>query len=163
MLMNGQQRLQGLVLILSFGCLHSLYNAVGWQHFTRKPRRGAGRLSTSPDTKTYLYTSLRERRAFTPASYVRPTEMLVSLVVYTVRPVTNICVVITPRTVSRWWLLSSTHGIGATRNRLVYSFQIPIGWCAKTGVTVIRIRATKMVISQSLDESTLVDNGSGDL
>ena len=48
LLTNGQQRLR--VLILSFGCLHSLRNAVGWQHSPRKPRRGAGRLWTSPDT-----------------------------------------------------------------------------------------------------------------
>ena len=34
--------------------------------------------------------------------------------------------------------------------------QIPIGWCAKTGVTALRIRATKMVISTSSRLSTMV-------
>ena len=48
MLTNGQQRLQ--VPILSFRCPHSLCNAVGGQHSPRKPRRGAGRNSTTPDT-----------------------------------------------------------------------------------------------------------------
>ena len=51
MLTNGQ-RLQ--VLILSFRCPHSLYNAVDGQHSPRKPRCGAGRLSTTPDTKNHL-------------------------------------------------------------------------------------------------------------
>ncbi len=44
------QRLQPLTL--SLRCPHSLCNAVGGQHSPRKPRRGAGRLSTTPDTKT---------------------------------------------------------------------------------------------------------------
>ena len=48
-LTNGHQRLQPLNL--PSRCLHSLCNAVGGQHSRRKPRRGAGRLSTTPDTK----------------------------------------------------------------------------------------------------------------
>ena len=43
---------------LAFHYLHSLCNAVGRQHSPRKPRRGAGRLSTSPDTKIINYTKL---------------------------------------------------------------------------------------------------------
>ena len=36
---------------------------------------------------------------------------------------------------------------------------IAIGWCAKMGVTVIRVRATTMVISLYVDEFTLLYNG----
>ena len=50
-LTNRHQRLQPLNL--PSRCLHSLYNAVGGQHSPRKPRRGAGRLSTTPDTKRH--------------------------------------------------------------------------------------------------------------
>ena len=46
----------------------------------------------------------------------------------------------------------------AHETKLLTLVQIPIGWCAKMGVTIIRIRARKMVIL----ESTLVDYGSGD-
>ena len=46
---NRQQRLHALNS--SFSCLHSLCDAAGVQHPSRKPRRDAGRLSTSPDTK----------------------------------------------------------------------------------------------------------------
>ena len=56
LLTNGQQRLQ--VFILSFVCLHSLCNAVGWQHPPRKPRRGAGRLWTSPDTIQNIWCNM---------------------------------------------------------------------------------------------------------
>ena len=48
LLTNCQQRPQ--VLYLPFHRLHSLCNVVRRQHSPRKPRRGAGRLSTSPDT-----------------------------------------------------------------------------------------------------------------
>ena len=51
-LTNRHQRLQPLNL--SFRCPHSLCNAVGGQHSPRKPRCGAGRLSTTPDTKIYI-------------------------------------------------------------------------------------------------------------
>ena len=49
LVMNRYQRLQ--VLSSSFRCPHSLCRTVGGQHSPRKPRRGAGRIST-PDTKT---------------------------------------------------------------------------------------------------------------
>ena len=48
---NRHQRLQ--VLSLSFRCLHSLSRTVRAQHSPRKPRRGTGRLLTTPDT---IYT-----------------------------------------------------------------------------------------------------------
>ena len=41
------------VLNLTCHCPHSLCIAVGGQHPSRKPRRDAGRLSTSPDTNTH--------------------------------------------------------------------------------------------------------------
>ena len=50
-LTNRYQHLQ--VLSLSFRCLHSLCRTVGGQPSPRKPRRGAGRLSTTPDTNIY--------------------------------------------------------------------------------------------------------------
>ena len=46
---NRQQRLHALNL--PFSCLHSMCDAAGGQHPSRKLRRDAARLSTSPDTK----------------------------------------------------------------------------------------------------------------
>ena len=48
-LTNRHQLLQPLNL--SHHCPHSLCNAVNRQHLPRKPRRGTGRLATTPDTK----------------------------------------------------------------------------------------------------------------
>ena len=61
-LTSRHHRLQ--VFNLTFHCPHSLCNAVGGQHPSRKPRRDAGRLSTSPDTKSWTNT-LRAYRLIT--------------------------------------------------------------------------------------------------
>ena len=53
-LMNHHQRLQPLNL--SLHCPPSLCNAVYGQHSPRKPCCGAGRLATTPDTKTICAT-----------------------------------------------------------------------------------------------------------
>ena len=59
---NRQQRLRALNS--SFSCLHSLCDAVGGQHPSRKPRRDAGRLSTTPDTNIYIISE--ETSVFAP-------------------------------------------------------------------------------------------------
>ena len=86
--------------------------------------------------------------------------MLVSRVVYTVRHVTDMCMAITSSTVFRWWRLSSTHGIGGTRNIVVYA-------CPNTNRLVCENGGNCYTDTGHedgyLDESTLVDDGSGDV
>ena len=54
-LTNRHQLLQPVNL--SLHCPHSLCNAVDRQHSPRKPRRGTGRLATTPDTKLFFTQS----------------------------------------------------------------------------------------------------------
>ena len=56
-------------------------------------------------------------------------------------------------------MLHSTHGIDGRRNVVVYACPHSNRMVCENGVTLLRVRATTMVISLYIDEFTLLYNG----